>query len=122
MAKYHGNIGFRVVSEDPPDSGIWKETIAKKEYSGTVLDDTRRVVVTTDSVNPDLNITARISIVANKYAMENFHSIRYAEYLGAKWNVISAQPSFPRIILNLGGLYNGQDENESSGTSENSDS
>ena len=122
MAKYHGNIGFRSVSEYPADSGIWKETIVKKNYSGDVLDDTRRVVMTTDSVNPDLNITARISIVANKYAMENFHSIRYAEYLGAKWNVISAQPSFPRIILNLGGLYNGEDENESSGTSENSDS
>ena len=121
MPKYHGNIGFRTVAEDPVDSGIWKETIVKKNYSGDVLDDTRRIVFG-DTVNPDLNITARISIVANKYAMENFHSIRYAEYLGAKWSVNSVQPSFPRIILNLGGLYNGEDEDESSGTSENSGS
>lgn len=120
MPKYFDEIGFATTIEDPADSGIWREVITKKNYPGEVLNATRRIELS-DSINPDLNVSNRISIVANQYAMQNFHSIRYAKYLGTKWRVNSVEVQFPRLILSLGGLYNGEEQNESSGASENSD-
>lgn len=119
MPKYYGEIGFATTAEYPEDSGIWVSTIIKKNYSGDILNSFRRIEIS-DSVNPDLNVSNRISIVANQYAMQNFHSIRYAEYLGAKWRVSSVEVQAPRLILSLGGLYNGEDETGSSELSENS--
>jgi hypothetical protein len=108
MAKYYDEIGFATTAETPAGSGIWKSTITKKKYSGDVLNSTKRIELS-DNVNPDLNVSNRISIVANEYAMQNFHSIRYAKYLGAKWKVNSVEVQTPRLILSLGGLYNGED-------------
>ena len=108
MAKYYGRIGFAVTIEDPVDSGIWVEKITKRLYSGDVLNNTRRIELS-DNVNADLNISNRISIIADPYAKLNFHSMRYAEYLGTKWRISSVEVSFPRLILNLGGEYNGED-------------
>lgn len=107
MAKYYGKIGFGTTVEDPVDSGICKEKITVRPYSGDVLNNTRRIELA-DNVNADLNISNRISIVADPYAKLNFHSMRYAEYLGSKWRISSVEVSFPRLILNLGGLYNGE--------------
>lgn len=107
MAKYCGKVGFASTVEDPVDSGIWKEVITEKgPYRGDLLDNTARPVLA-DNINADIRITNRISIVANPYAMQNFQSIRYAEFLGCKWRVSSVQVSGPRLILNLGELYNG---------------
>lgn len=108
MPKYYDIIGFGTTVEDPEGSGIWKETITKKRYSGDVLNSTKRIAVT-DTMNPELNVSNRISIVANQYAMQNFHSIRYATYQGVRWTVTSVEVLPPRLILSLGGLYNGQD-------------
>lgn len=108
MPKYYDEIGFATTIEDPIDSGIWKNTITKKKYPGDVLNATRRIVVT-DNINATLDTSNRISIIANEYAMQNFHSIRYAKYLGAKWKVNSVEVQAPRLILSLGGLYNGED-------------
>ncbi len=108
MAKYYDEIGFATTAETPAGSGIWKSIITKKKYSGEVLNSTKRIELSSN-VNPDLNVSNRISIVANEYAMQNFHSIRYAKYLGAKWKVNSVEVQTPRLILSLGGLYNGED-------------
>ena len=119
MPKYYGEIGFATTAEYPEDSGIWVSTITKKNYSGDVLNSSRRIEIS-DSANPDLNVSNRISIVANEYAMQNFHSIRYATYLGTKWRVSNVEVQVPRLILSLGGLFNGEDETGSSELSENS--
>lgn len=107
MAKYSGKVGFASTVESPVDSGIWKEVITEKgPYKGDLLDNTRRIELA-DNINADIKITNRISIVADAYAMQNFHSIRYAVYLGSKWRVSSVQVERPRLILNLGELWNG---------------
>lgn len=108
MAKYCGRVGFASTAEVPPDSGIWKTIITKKgPYHGDLLNNTGRMVLT-DNVNTDIKITNRISIVADPYAMQNFHSIRYAEYLGQNWTVSNVEVNYPRLILNLGELWNGE--------------
>lgn len=104
MAKYYGKIGFAVTSEDAP--GVWVEHITPRFYSGDILNNVRRLE-NSESLNDNINITERISIVADPYARLNFHSIRYATFMGTKWKVSSVEVSFPRLVLNLGGIYNG---------------
>lgn len=109
MAKYCGQIGFAETVEIPPDSGIVKEVFTLKgPYHGDLLDNTGRMVLA-DNINTDIKVTNRISIVADPYAMQNFHSIRYAVFMGSKWKVSSVQVAYPRLILNLGDLWNGEE-------------
>ena len=104
MAKYYGEIGFATTSEDTP--GVWVEHIDKRNYGGDVLNNTRRLEFP-EKVDADINISNRISIVADPYARLNFHSMRYAVYMGTKWTINSVEVQYPRLILNLGGIYNG---------------
>lgn len=102
MAKYFGKIGYAETEETSP--GVWREQIVEREYYGDLIRNTRRLQAA-DKVNDDINISNEISIVADPYAMSNFHSIRYAEFMGAKWKISSVEVSYPRLILTLGGLY-----------------
>lgn len=105
MAKYFGKIGFVETGEVRP--GVWKEQITEREYAGDVLRNNRRLQQDKDSTNDDLSINNQISIVADPYAYNNFHSMRYIEWMGTRWKVASIDVQYPRLILDVGGLYNG---------------
>ena len=104
MAKYYGKIGFVVVEETKP--GVWKEIITERDYFGDLIRNTRRLQ-SANQVNDDITISNEISIVADPFAIENFHAMRYAEYMGTKWKVTSVEVQYPRLILSVGGIYNG---------------
>lgn len=103
MAKYYGLIGYAETVETSPD--IWEEVITERQYYGDIVNN-RRKLNNSESVNDNINISMELSIVSDPYAMQNFHAIRYAEYLGTKWKVTDVAVSFPRLSLILGGLYN----------------
>lgn len=102
MAKWFGKIGFANTVETSP--GIWEEQITTHEYFGDVYRNTRRLQ-TTDQVNDDINISNEISILADPFANENFHSMRYAEFMGTPWKITNVEVKYPRLILTLGGLF-----------------
>lgn len=104
MAKWHGNIGYAKSVETKP--GIWKEEITERHYTGDLLRSSRRLQ-TTDKLTDDINIANEISIVADPFANENLYSIRYAEFMGVKWKVSNIDVQYPRLVLTLGGVYNG---------------
>lgn len=103
MAKWFGEIGIVATIQTSP--GVWKEQVVKRNYYGDLNRNTRRLQ-TTDKVNDDINVSNEISIVADQFACENFHSIRYVEFMGAKWKVSNVEVQHPRLILSIGGLYN----------------
>lgn len=103
MARWFGKIGFGATVETKP--GVWDEQIVERSYYGDLLRNSRRLQ-TSDKVNDDLNISNEISIVADPYANENFHAIRYASFMGSKWKVTDVEVQYPRLILTLGGLWN----------------
>lgn len=105
MAKFYGAIGFATLTETDP--GVWKEQIVKHNYYGDLLQNSRRLQ-SADQLNDNINVTNEISIVADPYANANFHSIRYVEFMGTKWKVSNVKVQYPRLILTLGGVYNGQ--------------
>lgn len=105
MAKFYGVIGYAELVETAP--GVWTEQITKRNYYGEVIRNTRRLQ-STQNLNDDVNISNEISIVADPYAINNFHSMRYAEFMGAKWKINNVEVQHPRLLLTLGGVYNGQ--------------
>ena len=105
MAKYYGVIGYAEAVETAP--GVWKEQITERNYYGDVIRNARRLQ-TADKLNDDINVNNELSIVADPYAINNFHAMRYAEFMGAKWKISNVEVKYPRLILTLGGLYNGK--------------
>lgn len=105
MAKFYGKIGYGVTSEIRP--GVWDETITERSYYGDVNKLSRRLE-SSDKVIDDITISNEISILADPFAYENFHTMKYVEYMGAKWKINKVEVRFPRLILVTGGLYNGK--------------
>lgn len=105
MTKWFGVIGYAETVETIP--GVWEEKIVERPYFGDVTRNTRRLQ-TTDQVNDNIDISNEISVVADPYAYQNFHAIRYAEFMGTKWKVSSVDVQYPRLHLSLGGVYNGE--------------
>jgi hypothetical protein len=105
MAKFYGKIGYANTVETKP--GVYEEQIVERSYYGDLIRNTRRLQ-SADQVNDDINISNEISIVADPYATNNFHTMRYAVFMGTKWKISNVEVSYPRLILTLGGVYNGQ--------------
>lgn len=105
MAKFYGEIGYVELVETVP--GVWKEEITKRNYFGDLIRNTRRLE-SSGNLNDDININNQISIVADPYAINHFHAMRYVEFMGARWKITNVQVERPRLILTLGGVYNGE--------------
>lgn len=108
MAKFYGVIGYVEQVETSP--GIWEEQTVEKPYCGDLVKNHSRWE-RAEGVNDDINIANDISIVADPYATDHFFAIRYVKFqlpkLGGAWKVTNAEIAFPRIILTIGGVYNG---------------
>lgn len=105
MAKFYGVIGYAMTKETAP--GVWTEEIAEQSYYGDLTRNMRRLQDSGD-LNDDINVANEISIVADPYANANFHSMRYVAFMGAKWKISKVEVQYPRLILTLGGVYNGK--------------
>ena len=103
MEKWFGKIGFAETKETKP--GVWEEIITVREYYGDVTRNTRRFQ-SSENLNDNIVVSNDISIVADPYAIQNFHSIRYIEFMGTKWKIDNVEVSYPRLILTLGEIYN----------------
>ena len=102
--KWYGAIGFAETVETKP--GVWTEQIIERNYFGELVR-LYQGLQTADKINDDITISNRISIISNPYTDEHLHSIRYVVFKGARWKVSNIENLPPRIILSLGGLYNG---------------
>lgn len=107
MNKYHTYIGFSVdEQEDPERPGVWGPSIIERKYEVDVLRDTRKWAQGS-AVNGELTINSEFSFVSDAYARNNLGHFLYIEYLGTKWTITSAELEYPRVKINVGGIYNG---------------
>lgn len=105
MMRWYGKVGYSETVETKP--GVYDDRDTICEYYGDVKRNSTRWGTSSDSTNDDLTVSTQISIVADSFALEKFYSIKWIEYLGVKWKVTNADPQPPRIILTLGGVWNG---------------
>lgn len=111
MARFYGAIGYAETVETAPY--VSQEQITERFAAGFVERNTRRLQASSDKVNDDVDISNVISIIADPYSSHNFHKIRYVSFMGSKWKVTSVEVQYPRLLLTLGGVYNGPDGPES---------
>lgn len=105
MAKYHGKIGFVTFEETAPS--VMTEIPVEREYFGDVTRMSKRWEKG-ENLNDNLQVNNQFSIVADAYARDNLFAIRYITWMGSRWQVTSAEVQHPRLILTIGGVYNGQ--------------
>lgn len=104
MAKWFGKIGYATPTETSP--GVWEDVITERESYGDTVRNMRRLIGA-EKLNDNVKINEELSIIADPYAISNFHNIRYVTYMGAKWKVDSVDASqYPRLVLTMGEVYN----------------
>ena len=103
MAKFYGVIGYVETVETSP--GIFEEQPTERNYFGDLIRNTR-MLQNSGNVNDNINIGNQISIISDPFAYQNFHSMRYVEFMGAKWKITNVEVQYPRLILTIGGVYN----------------
>lgn len=104
MARFYDKVGFGNPGELV--DGVWSDSITERAYYGDVLNNTQALEVS-DKVNPDIRLQQRISIMADAYAVESASKIKYVSWAGSLWMVESFTIERPRLILTLGGVYDG---------------
>lgn len=104
MAKFYGVIGYGETIEKA--KGVWKPAITERRYSCEVIRNSRRFQ-TGENLNDNLTVNNRISIVADPFAYQNISTMRYIKWMGVSWKIIEVDIQRPRLILTIGGVYNG---------------
>ena len=106
MTRFSGVVGYGESVEDPPESGVWVDSVVEFTYQGDVVRNTR-TLDNGDTLNNDIAVGNSISIVADEYAAGHFFMIKYVMWQGVRWSVTSVEVREPRLILTLGRVYNG---------------
>lgn len=102
--KFYGNVGFAFQEETAPD--VYQDTVTKRPYRGDVVR-RRRKWNGGENLTDEFDLDNEISIVADDYIRKHLSIIRFVEWMDCAWEVKSAEVQFPRIILTIGGVYNG---------------
>ena len=104
MARFFGIVGYAETIEIKP--GVWSDIVTERSYYGDEVRPSRRLEET-GQVNNDIATNISISILADTYADEHIFAIRFVEWAGAFWKVTTVDIQRPRLLLRLGGVYNG---------------
>lgn len=103
--RYFGKVGY--VGTRDIGSGVFEPFVEERPYYGEVTRLQSRWEGGA-SINDNVSINNQISILADPFAYENFQYIKYVEFMDTMWNVNSIEVQRPRLILTIGGVYNGQ--------------
>lgn len=104
MARFSGYLGYASQVETAVD--VWVDGIIEKKYFGNIVKDAKRWYVGSE-ITDTIKVVNKVSIVADAYANSYFYNIRYVKFAGSYVKVTDINIDPPRLILTLGGVYNG---------------
>lgn len=102
MSRFSGKLGFVTTRET--EEGVWLEDFVEIKAKGTI----RSLYVRNDnssSTNTNLRLTNEISILIDTKINVYLETLKYVVWKGSKWEVQSIGVNYPRLTINLGGLY-----------------
>jgi len=109
MAKYSGLVGYITQEESSP--GVWSSVENPKLMKGDIIRQSSSFQsdgrTSSSKVNDDITLNHRVSLLGDAYAFSNYYTIKWIALDGLKWQVSSVEIQRPRIIVTLGGLWNG---------------
>jgi len=106
--RFYGAVGYATSTETSP--GVWKDVITEKQYYGDVVRNSRHLEAPAQvppEINAGLSLENSFSILADAEGYASYMKIRYIEWEGNRWRVTSVEVRRPRLILTVGGLWNG---------------
>ncbi|HEI0617319.1 TPA: hypothetical protein SIF56_004548 [Escherichia coli] len=105
MAKYAGLVGYATQEEISP--GVWEDVIIERRMRGDILRSVTQNQTSEVSVNDDVSINNRFSLIGDPFSKAHFQDMRYVKYLGRTYKVDSVELAHPRLIVEIGGIWNG---------------
>jgi hypothetical protein len=106
MARFYGKVGFGLPTETSTNSGVWEDVVIERTYRGDIVKNTRKLE-NAQGLHDNITVANSISLVADSFAIEQFLNIKYVRWNGNLWIVASVAVQRPRLILDLGSVYNG---------------
>lgn len=106
--RFSGTVGYAEQAETSP--GVWTDVITERHYYGDVFRNSRRLEAPSlepPMVHGSLVLENSFSISADAHAYENFMNMRYISWEGKNWEITNVEVRRPRLILTVGGLWNG---------------
>lgn len=108
MARYSGNIGFDFGQKEREDEpGVFVPDIQERKYYGEYYRISKRNQQSNETVNGSYTIQNEISVISDPFLNNNLNFLKYIVFLGVRYWVSNIQVSPPRLILDLGEVYNG---------------
>lgn len=104
--KFSGKVGF-YFGQRQTKAGVYRPIVEEKVYTGDVYQHNRTFQKEESHQNDNLSLSNRISILSDLYVQNNWNAIRYVIWKGTRWTVTSINVEFPRIVLQIGGVYDG---------------
>lgn len=104
MTKFAGLVGYATQEETVP--GVWSPVEKPVMMKGDVISQSSSVQ-NDGKVNSDITLNHRVSLIGDAYAFENYYNLKWIEINGRKWEISSVELRRPRLIVTVGGLYNG---------------
>lgn len=103
MAKYSGLVGYATQYEATP--GVWKNQVIQRPMKGEFV--RQNANITNHDVHGDSILNHRISLVGDAFAFANYFDMKWVQVHGRKITVTGVEISRPRLIVSLGGEWNG---------------
>lgn len=103
--KFSGKVGF-FINDSETDLDVYEPNIVERTYVGDITRNFRKFQQT-ENQNDNLVLNDQISILSDLYALQNWPSIRYILWNGVKWKVNTVEVKYPRLVLEIGGVWNG---------------
>lgn len=105
MTRFYGLVGYAEMVEIGP--GTHQEQFTEYPYFGDLKQDLRKLQPT-DNLNDTLILQNLVEIVADKFAYDHYHNIRYVRVNDVNWKVGYVEVRYPRLWIRFGEVYNGQ--------------
>lgn len=102
--RFHGKVGFVDTVKGGPGI-VEQQVVCERYYYGDVLRWTPRTTPSSNQANDEIEISNQISIVADSYANRHLHTMKYVNWSGVNWRIRSVNVNYPRLILEIGGVY-----------------
>lgn len=108
MNKWHGKIGFTQTVKSETQPGVWEEEITERSYYGDIIRNYRKNEHQHESPNDNVDLNNQLSVLSDTFMYENFQYMKYVTWMNSKWKIRSVELQYPRVILEIGGVYNGE--------------
>ena len=114
MARFYGWVGFARTAETDPENhpGKWDVVLVERPYYGDVMRNSRRWDQNGSGINDNLVLNNTISFLADDFANKNIGIMKYVRWRGERWQITNIEIQRPRLILTIGGLYNGPEPSQ----------